>query len=77
MNGLRPLQPELPPAVSGWKRWIWPLRSRKVQVALATVIVAYTGQIGLAISEETMTTLLGVSIALILGIAVEDAGKRS
>ncbi len=75
MNGLRPLQPNPPPAMPGWKLWLWPLRSRKVQVALATVIVAYTGQIGLAISEETMTTLLGVSIALILGIAVEDAGK--
>lgn len=61
--------------VTGWKLALWPLRSRKVQVALATVIVAYVAQTGLAVSEETVLSVLGVGVALILGIAHEDAGK--
>ena len=59
----------------GWRRWLWPLRSRKVQVALATIVVAYAAQAGLILSEETITTTLGVGVALILGIAHEDAGR--
>jgi len=62
--------------VSGWRRWLWPLRSRKVQVAMATVVAAYAGQAGLGISEETIVTILGVGVALILGIAHEDAGRN-
>ncbi len=58
-----------------WQRWLWPLRSRKVQVAIATVVVAYAVQAGLAVSEETVVTVLGVGVALILGIAHEDAGR--
>ncbi|MCK4342027.1 MAG: hypothetical protein KAY37_09930 [Phycisphaerae bacterium] len=58
-----------------WRRWLWPLKSRKVQVALATVVVAYAAQAGLALSEETIVTVLGVGVALILGIAHEDAGR--
>ncbi len=61
--------------VMGWRRWLWPLLSRKVQVALATIVVAYAAQAGLAVSEETVTTVLGVGVALILGIAHEDAGR--
>lgn len=59
----------------GWRRWLWPLRSRKVQVALATIVVAYTAQAGFAVDESTVTTVLGVGVALILGIAHEDAGR--
>lgn len=58
-----------------WRRWLWPLRSRKVQVALATVLVAYAAEAGLAVNEETVVTVLGVGVALILGIAHEDAGR--
>ncbi|MFO0840507.1 MAG: hypothetical protein U1D55_18525 [Phycisphaerae bacterium] len=60
---------------AGWKRWIWPLASRKVQVALATIVVAYAGQLGFSFSEDTVLTVLGVGVALILGIAHEDAGR--
>jgi len=60
-----------------WRRWLWPLRSRKVQVAIATVVVAYAAQAGLTVSEETITTVLAVGVALILGIAHEDAGRRA
>lgn len=54
-----------------------PLRSRKVRVALATVLAAYGGQYGLEVGEEMIYTVLGVGVALILGIAHEDAGSRS
>ncbi|TWT45606.1 hypothetical protein RAS1_20340 [Phycisphaerae bacterium RAS1] len=60
---------------TGWKRWLWPLASRKVQVAVATVIVAYAAQAGLELREETILTVMGVGAAVILGIAHEDAGK--
>jgi hypothetical protein len=57
------------------RRWLWPLRSRKVQVAVATVVAAWASQAGLMLSEESVATVLGVGIALILGIAHEDAGR--
>jgi hypothetical protein len=60
---------------TGWRRWLWPLRSRKVQVAAATVVVAYAAQAGLVLSEETTLAVLSVGVALILGIAHEDAGR--
>jgi hypothetical protein len=58
-----------------WKRIFNPLRSRKVRVALATVLAAYAAEAGLDLSEELVLTILGVGAALILGIAHEDAGK--
>ncbi len=61
---------------TGWKRWINPLRSRKVRVALATIVAAYAADFGLALSEEVVMTILGVGMALILGIAVEDSGAK-
>jgi hypothetical protein len=64
-------------STSSWRRWLWPLRSRKVQVALATIIVAYAAQAGLAVSDDTVLTVLGVGVALILGIAHEDAGRTA
>jgi len=61
----------------GWRRWLWPLRSRKVQVAAATIIAAYAAQAGLDVDEEIVLTVLGVGVALILGIAHEDAGRAA
>lgn len=61
--------------VTGWRKWLWPLRSRKAQVALATLVVAYAAQAGLELSEEMVATVLAVGVALILGIAHEDAGR--
>ncbi len=60
---------------SDWKRWVWPLASRKVQVALATVLIAYAGELGLPLREDTVVAVIGVGVALILGIAHEDAGR--
>ena len=62
-------------SITGWRRWLWPLQSRKVQVAVATVLVAYAAQAGWMLNEETVTAVLGVGVALILGIAHEDAGR--
>ncbi len=56
---------------------VTPLYSRKVRVALATVIAAYAGQAGLGWDEQMIVTVLGVGVALILGIAHEDAGAKS
>ena len=53
--------------VLGWRRWFWPLVSRKVQVAVATVVAAYTSQVGFELSEETVATVLAVGVALISG----------
>ena len=65
--------------------WMWdaimtaarPLRSRKVRVALATVVTAYAAEWGLGVSEELVLTILGVGVALILGIAHEDNGQTT
>lgn len=59
------------------KRLVKPLASRKVRVALATVIAAYLAEAGLGISTEIVITILGVGVALILGIAHEDHGTKS
>ncbi len=62
--------------VQGWRRWVWPLRSRKAQVAVATVLAAYGAEFGWGIGEGTLAALLSVGVALILGIAHEDAGAK-
>ncbi|MEP0843130.1 MAG: hypothetical protein HRF43_10515 [Phycisphaerae bacterium] len=57
------------------RRMLRPMESRKARVALATVIAAYAAQYGLGVSEELVLTVVSVGVALILGIAHEDAGK--
>ena len=54
-----------------------PLRSRKMRVALATVIAAYAVELGLNVSEEVVLTIIAMGVSLILGIAHEDAGEKS
>lgn len=60
---------------SSWRRWFWPLMSRKVQIALATVLAAYGAELGLEVSEQTLASMVALAVALILGIAHEDAGR--
>lgn len=59
-----------------FKRSFGPLASRKVRVALATVIAAFAANWGFDVDEELVLTILGVGASLILGIAHEDAGKQ-
>jgi hypothetical protein len=58
-------------------RLIRPLASRKVRVALTTVVAAFAAQFGLGVSDDLIFTILGVGVSLILGIAHEDAGRFS
>jgi hypothetical protein len=46
-----------------------------MQVAVSTVLVAYAAQADLVLNEDTVLAVLGVGVALILGIAHEDAGR--
>jgi hypothetical protein len=64
-------------ASSVLKRIVQPLSSRKVRVALTTVLAAYAAEYGLNVSDNTLMTILGVGVALILGIAHEDNGLKS
>ncbi len=54
-----------------------PMKSRKVRVALATVVCAYAAQAGLDVSEEVLLAILSCGVAIILGIAHEDNGRQS
>jgi hypothetical protein len=58
------------------RQLVAPLQSRKVRVAIATVIAAYLVEFGFNVSPEVILTILGVGAALILGIAQEDAGHK-
>lgn len=58
-----------------FKRSFGPLASRKVRVALATVVAAFGANWGFDVDEELVLTILGVGASLILGIAHEDAGR--
>jgi hypothetical protein len=62
---------------TNWKRWLGPLASRKVRVALATIAAAFAAQYGLHVSEDLILTILTTGVALILGIAHEDAAAKS
>jgi len=63
--------------MTGWQKHTWFLRSRKVQVALATIVAALAAQYGLELSETTLVAVITTGAAVILGIAVEDAGAKA
>jgi len=44
------------------QRIIQPLRSRKVRMALATVIAAYAAEYGFDVSENSVFIILGVGV---------------
>jgi hypothetical protein len=66
---------DLTPA-AGFRPVAFP-QGAKVRVALATVVAAFAAEYGLQASEELILTILGLGAALILGIAHEDAGRKS
>jgi len=59
------------------QRVVRPLESRKVRTAVATVVAAYAAQYGLGWSEEMVMPVVSVGVALLLGVAHEDAGSKS
>lgn len=59
------------------KKLFEPLASRKTRVAVATVLATAAGKYGLHIGEETILSIISVGVAMILGIAHEDAGLKS
>lgn len=61
---------------SGWKKHFWFLRSRKVQVAVATAVAAFLVDHGMNVGQETIVAIVGVGVALILGISHEDNGRN-
>lgn len=54
-----------------------PFGSRKVQVALATIVLAILAEFELEVSEELVLGFIGLGISVILGIAHEDAAGKS
>jgi hypothetical protein len=58
-------------------RVLRPLQSRKVRVAVATAAGAWLADEGFDVSPEVMYAIIGVGLALILGIAHEDNGAKS
>ena len=65
---------KMPPWI---QRLVRPLASRKVRVALVTVVAAFGVEWGWNVEEELILTILGAGVALILGIAHEDAGRNA
>jgi hypothetical protein len=59
------------------RRLFKPLKSRKVRVALVTVIVAFAAEYGLEVSPALLMTILGLGVSVILGIAHEDNGQKA
>ena len=58
-----------------WK-WLWAFKSRKVQVAVVTVITAVLAQYGLNVDDSIVYTILAAGASVIGGIALEDAGQK-
>ncbi len=61
----------------GWQRYFWWARSRKAQLAIASVIASVlAGWFDLVIPEASLAAAVGSIITLILGIAHEDAASK-
>ncbi len=60
-----------------FRRMVRPLRSRKVRVALVTLLATVAAEMGLDVSPEALLAITGLGASLILGIAHEDAGRNA
>lgn len=58
-------------------KWLWWIKSRKVQVAFVTLIAAIAGEYGLSLSPEILLSIVATGVGLIGGIAIEDAGAKA
>lgn len=58
-------------------RWFfWPLFSRKVQVGVAALVVAWAAELGYNLSSESVLVVATLATALILAIAHEDHATK-
>jgi len=57
--------------------WLPALKSRKVRVGIATVIVAAAADLGGNLDPQIVLSIVGVGVSIILGIAIEDNGIKS
>lgn len=53
-----------------------PLLSRKVHLAMATVVAAYAAKAGWNVSEELVYGILGMGVTVILAIMGEDIATK-
>ena len=53
-----------------------PLKSRKVRVAINTVVAAYLAQKQIEVSDDIVYAIVGLGTAVVLGIAIEDNGAK-
>ena len=53
-----------------------PLKSRKVRVAITTVVAAYLAQKQIEVSDDIVYAIVGLGTAVVLGIAIEDNGAK-
>ena len=65
------------PLLSHLRRLLSPLSSRKVRVALVTVIAAFAAEFSLDVPSELLLAMVGMGASLVLGIAHEDAGRNA
>jgi hypothetical protein len=61
---------------SGWQRYLWWLRSRKVQVGLVGIASSIASTYGLHLNADVAYTILAIAVAIIFGISHEDAGTK-
>ena len=59
------------------KEWIPALKSRKVRVSVTTFIVAAAAKLGFDLPAELVYSIVVLGVAIVGGIAIEDAGVKS
>lgn len=66
---------------TGWRRWVWPLLSRKVQLSLGATLTTYLVAAGVDAGPVvtailTVAAMVTTAVAAIFGIAIEDAAEK-
>lgn len=62
-----------------WKRYLQPLTSRKLQVAIAQAVVVYLSTLGIEGNLSIILTaisIIGGALGYIVGTAIEDAAAK-
>jgi hypothetical protein len=56
---------------------MWFLKSRKVQIAIGSLIAAVVAELGFNLDPMIIGSIIATGLSLILGIAHEDSGAKS